>query len=111
MSDWKPIFCLIAVSLSVSIASGQTGLAPLQPETGVVQQGVEVLTRGPVHEAFAEPLAAKSVSTVTAAVAVPRTTGSARRRLGAFIARAPTSARMDSPPDIRSFEEEPCDRV
>jgi len=47
-------WCIVATLLAISIAVGFNNAAALQrgPPDGV--EGVEVLTRGPVHEAFAE---------------------------------------------------------
>ena len=45
------VYCLIAALLGTAIAWGQDRGGPL--DRPAVEDGVEVLTRGPVHEAFA----------------------------------------------------------
>ena len=52
------IFVLGTLGLSPFLLSGTGGWAnePPLPKEEPVQKGVEVLTRGPIHEAFAEPL-------------------------------------------------------
>ena len=46
--------CIVATLLAISIAAGPNNAAALQQQPPNGQQGAEVLTRGPVHEAFAE---------------------------------------------------------
>ena len=47
-------WCIVATLLAISIAAGLNNAAAVQQGPPNGQQGVEVLTRGPVHEAFAE---------------------------------------------------------
>ena len=47
-------WCIVAILLAISIAIGLNNAAVLQPAPPDGQPGIEVLTRGPVHEAFAE---------------------------------------------------------
>ena len=47
-------WCIVATLLTFSIAAGLNNAAALQQGPPNGQQGIEVLTRGPVHEAFAE---------------------------------------------------------
>jgi hypothetical protein len=47
-------WCIVATLLTFSIAAGLNNAAALQQGPPSGQQGIEVLTRGPVHEAFAE---------------------------------------------------------
>src|SRR4029079_1874811 len=46
--------CIVAALLAISIAVAFNNAAALQRGPPSSQPGVEVLTRGPVHEAFAE---------------------------------------------------------
>jgi hypothetical protein len=46
--------CIVAALLAISFAAAFNNAAALQQEPSDGQQGVEVLTRGPIHEAFAE---------------------------------------------------------
>jgi hypothetical protein len=46
--------CIVATLLAFSIAAGLNNAAALQQGPLDSQKGIEVLTRGPVHEAFAE---------------------------------------------------------
>src|SRR3954447_20191862 len=47
-------WCIVATLLTFSIAAGLNNAAAVQQVPPSGQQGIEVLTRGPVHEAFAE---------------------------------------------------------
>jgi hypothetical protein len=47
-------WCIVAALLAFSIAAGLNKAAALQEGPPNSQQGIEVLTRGPVHEAFVE---------------------------------------------------------
>ena len=49
------IYCLVAALLGTTLAWGQERGPPRGPSAA--EEGVEVLTRGPVHEAFAETVA------------------------------------------------------
>jgi hypothetical protein len=48
------VYCLVAALLGAAVASGQQRDAP--PGRTEAEEGIEVLTRGPVHEAFAETI-------------------------------------------------------
>jgi hypothetical protein len=60
MHRWRTVTALVAVGTSIGlsqhIAAQQSLPPPQQQATAVGQAGVEVLTRGPVHEAFAETI-------------------------------------------------------
>jgi len=56
--------CIVATLLAISIAVGFNNAAQRGPPDGV--EGVEVLTRGPVHEAFVETVTFDPVAGVVA---------------------------------------------
>jgi hypothetical protein len=64
-------WCIIATLLAISIAVGFNRAAALQRGPPDGADGVEVLTRGPVHEAFAVTAALDPVPGVVAPHAVP----------------------------------------
>ena len=61
--------CIVATLLAISIAVGFNNAAQRGPPDGV--EGVEVLTRGPVHEAFVETVTFDPVAGVVALKAPP----------------------------------------
>ena len=63
------LWCLIAARLGTALAWGQAADAPL-PRADA-DNGVEVLTRGPVHEAFAETISFDPEPGVVVAKPVP----------------------------------------
>jgi hypothetical protein len=49
-------WCIVATLLALSVALGLNNANAFQPPPPAGEDGVEVLTRGPVHEAFAETI-------------------------------------------------------